>query len=122
MHACLLMAELHHRMRRETRTQGRGHVVPGPVDYFDQGLPERLVGKIGVRDVRASDDQRVESRATQGVKRLVKLRDMRTRRVAARQRRQGKRVHIKLRDRIRLADQPQKLSLGSFQRCVRHHV
>src|SRR3569623_723101 len=58
--ARLAMAELHPRMRGQARTQRRGDVVPGPVDPFDQRLPERLVGKIGMGDVGTGDDERIE--------------------------------------------------------------
>ena len=121
-HAVLAIAELQHRVGRQAGTQGRGDVLPGPVDHPHQGCPEGLCRQLRTDHVGARDDQRVQALFADLLERLVVTRDVLTRRGATRQLRQGEGVDVKLRDRVALADQAEELSLGRPQRLVRHHV
>ncbi len=93
-----------------------------PFGDLDQRIPENLLGQVGADDVDAGHDQRVEPLRADLLEALVVAIDVRARGRRTRQRVERERVDEKLRDRVALADQAQKLALGRLERGVRHHV
>ena len=120
--ACLPVMKVHHRMGGETGAKHRSHVFMSPIDHFDQRLPERLLREIRMTHVRPGDDQGIESILLDLLEGLVIGFDMSLGFFSSRQFLEGKRVHEKLCDRIRLSDQAEELPFRRLDGGVRHHV
>jgi hypothetical protein len=98
------------------------NIAPCPLNDLDERFPESFLLERRVCDVCAGDDQRIESRVSQGVKVAVVPLNVAERIGAAFQFRQGKRVDEKLRNAVTAADEAYELALGGPQRRIRHHV
>ena len=120
--ALLAVAELQHRVRRQARTQRGCDVVVGPVDDLDERLPERFQRQVRLRHVGAGDDERVQPLFLDALEGLVVLRHVGLRLGAARELLERKRMHVELRDLVRLAHEPEELAFGGRERGIGHHV
>ena len=106
----------------ETGAKRRGDLLVSPVGNLDQRLPENFLRQIRADDIGTGNDQCVQSLRLDLVEALVMFIDMLACSSITRQRIQCKRMHIKLGDRVTFSYQPQELSFGGFECCIRHHV
>src|SRR3569832_1925720 len=115
--ALLVIAKLFVCVCRVAGAKRRGDVIVGPIDDLDERLPERFEREVGLGDIGAGDDQRVQAVGLDPVETLVILLDVRTAFWSARELIERERVHIALRDLIALAHQPKKQT----HRNKKHH-
>ena len=102
--------------------EGRGCVVPSPLDYLLELLPRGFVGEVGARRVETGYYQGVKTLGADGSEILVILIDVSARLGIALDGSDAERVDVELHDLIAPADEAQKLALGGLQRGIGHHV
>ena len=98
----------------EAGAEGRGYVVPSPLDYLLELLPRGFVGEVGARRVEAGYYQGVEALGADGGEVLVMLVDVSARLALAFDGSDAEWVDVELHDLIAPADEAQKLTLGSL--------